>query len=76
MNIIVSSEEKEMLKPKIRVKLAELELKQSEIYKEFEVSQKQFSNWVIGESFPRLETAFRLAKKLNCKVDDLWEYQE
>ncbi|MEH7355680.1 helix-turn-helix transcriptional regulator [Neobacillus drentensis] len=65
-----------MLKPKIRVKLAELELKQSDIYKEFEVTQKQFSNWVTGTSAPRLELAFKLAKRLGCKVDDLWEYKE
>lgn len=65
-----------MLKPRIRVRLAELELKQSELYKEFEVSQKQFSNWVTGSSAPRLEIAFKLAKRLDCKVDDLWSYEE
>lgn len=76
MNIIVSSEEEIVLKSRIRVRLAELELKQSEIYKEFNVSQKQFSNWVTGTSSPRLEQAFKLAHKLGCKVDDLWEYKE
>jgi DNA-binding XRE family transcriptional regulator len=76
MNNIVSSEERELLKSKIRVRLAELELKQSELFKEFNISQKQFSNWVIGESSPRLEVAFKLAKRLGCKVDDLWEYKE
>lgn len=65
-----------MLKPKIRVRLAELELKQSDIYEKFDVTQKQFSNWVTGSSAPRLEIAFKLAKYLNCKVDDLWEYKE
>lgn len=65
-----------MLKSKIRVRLAELELKQSEIYREFDVSQKQFSNWVTGISAPRLEVAFKLAKRLGCRVDDLWEYKE
>lgn len=76
MNIIVSSGEIIMLKSKIRVRLAELELKQSEIYREFDVSQKQFSNWVTGISAPRLEVAFKLAKRLGCRVDDLWEYKE
>lgn len=65
-----------MLKSKVRVRLAELELKQSEIYKEFKVSQKQFSNWVTGASYPRLEVAFKLADRLGCKVDDLWNYEE
>jgi DNA-binding XRE family transcriptional regulator len=65
-----------MLKPRIRVRLAELELKQLELYKEFEVSQKQFSNWVTGSSYPRLEIAFKLADRLGCKVDELWNYEE
>lgn len=65
-----------MLKPKIRVRLAEMELKQSDLYKEFGVSQKQFSNWVTGQSAPRLEIAFKLAARLGCKVDELWEYKE
>lgn len=65
-----------MLKSKIRVRLAELELRQSDILDEFGVTQKQFSNWVTGKSAPRLELAFRLAKRLNCKVDDLWELKE
>lgn len=76
MNIIVSSEEMELLKSKIRVRLAELELKQSDLYNEFNISQKQFSNWVTGESAPRLEIAFKLAKRLGCKVDDLWVFNE
>ena len=76
MNTIVSSEEKEVLKPKIRVRLAELDLKQTDIFEVFGVTQKQFSNWVTGKSFPRLEEAFRLAEYLGCKVDDLWEYIE
>jgi len=62
-----------MLKAKIRVKLAELELQQKDIYGEFKVSQKTFSNWVTGHSRPNLEQAFKLAKRLGCRVDDLWE---
>lgn len=69
-------EEIELLKPKIKVRLAELELKQTDLYMEFDVTQKQFSNWVTGTSAPRLEIAFKLAKRLNCNVDDLWEYKE
>ncbi|WP_407268987.1 helix-turn-helix transcriptional regulator [Radiobacillus sp. PE A8.2] len=65
-----------VLKPKIRVRLAELEKKQSDIYTKLEVSPQQFSNWVKGHSAPYLETAFKLAKILDCKVDDLWEYKE
>lgn len=65
-----------MLKPKIRVRLAEIEKKQSEIYVKLGVTPQQFSNWVQGSSTPRLEMAFKLAKELNCNVDDLWYYEE
>ncbi|WP_144551998.1 helix-turn-helix transcriptional regulator [Peribacillus simplex] len=61
-----------MLKPRIRVLLAEKDLKQNEICKELEVSATQFSNWVNGTSFPRLELAFKLAKILDCKIEELW----
>lgn len=76
MNKIVSLEELNVLKSKIRVKLAELELQQKDLLEEFGVSQKTFSNWVTGHSRPNLEQAFKLAKRFNCKVDDLWEYIE
>lgn len=65
-----------MLKPKIRIKLAELEIKQSDVYKNLGVTPQQFSNWVKGDSSPRLEMAFRLALILGCKVDDLWKLEE
>ncbi|ERN54336.1 helix-turn-helix transcriptional regulator [Alkalihalophilus marmarensis] len=65
-----------MLKPKIKVRLAELEIKQVDIYNEFGVTKMTFNNWATGKSRPNLEQAFELAKRLNCKVDDLWEYIE
>ena len=76
MNIIVSSEELALLKPKIKVRLAELNKRQIDTSIEMEMTQKQFSNWVTGRSYPRLNEAFKLAKYLGCKVDDLWEYEE
>ena len=65
-----------MLKSKIKIRLAELDKKQSDIYEKLKVTPQQFSNWVQGKSAPRLEMAFKLAKELGCKVDDLWEYKE
>lgn len=76
MNRIVGSEEMRVLNPKIRVRLAELNMKQTELVKALGVTPQQISNWVNGTSAPRLHEAFRLAKFLNCKVDDLWEYKE
>lgn len=36
------------------------------------VSQNQLSNWVTGKSFPTAEKLFKLAKVLECTVDDLY----
>ncbi|MFS0766013.1 helix-turn-helix transcriptional regulator [Peribacillus phoenicis] len=41
-----------------------------------EVSPTQLSNWISGRSFPTIEKAFRLAKLLDVKVDDLYEEDE
>lgn len=65
-----------MIRSKIRVRLAELDKRQSEVYAKMGITPQQFSNWVQGKSMPYLETAFRLAKELDCKVDDLWELQD
>lgn len=37
------------------------------------VSREQVSKWVNGKAYPRLDKAFKLAKILNVKVDDLYE---
>lgn len=76
MNNIVGSEEMTLLNPKIRIRLAELNKKQSELCKFLDVTPQQVSNWVNGDSAPRLNMAFKLAKYLDCKVDDLWEYKD
>lgn len=69
-----------MLKAKIRIKLVakmeEIEGKQKDVAEILNVSPQRLSNWVNGESFPNLNEAFRLAKFLDSKVDDLWEYKE
>jgi DNA-binding XRE family transcriptional regulator len=65
-----------LIKPKIKVRLAELDLKQTDLAEEFGVSKQTFNGWVSGRIKPSLEVAFRLAKRLNCKVDDLWIYEE
>jgi putative transcriptional regulator len=43
------------------------------IAKQLNVSQNQISNWINGRSSPTIEKAFKLAKLLDCKVDDLYE---
>ncbi|GIN22645.1 helix-turn-helix transcriptional regulator [Siminovitchia fordii] len=65
-----------MLKPKIRVRLAELNIKQQDLSEKIGVTKQTMSAWVNGKTMPTLETAFKIAKILGCKVDDLFVYEE
>lgn len=51
-------------------------LKKAFIADKLEVSVKQFRNYETGHSLIPIDKAFVLAKLLNCKVDDLYEYEE
>lgn len=64
-----------MLNPKIRVRLAELNMRQQELSEILGVTRQTMSLWVNGKSMPTLETAFKIAKLLDCKVDDLYVYK-
>jgi len=64
------------IKAKGRVKLAELELVQTELAKEFNVAPQTFNGWMTGRITPTLETALKLSKRLNCTVNDLYELRE
>lgn len=66
----------ELLKPKIKVKLAELDMQQQELAERLGVTKQTMNGWVRGRVKPPLETAFLIARELGCKVDDLWEYKE
>ncbi|WP_100373062.1 helix-turn-helix transcriptional regulator [Bacillus sp. FJAT-45037] len=39
-----------------------------------EIKKQQLSNWCTGRSKPRVDDLFKLAKLLNCKVDDLYTF--
>jgi DNA-binding XRE family transcriptional regulator len=65
-----------LIKPRIKVRLAELDIKQTELAEEFGVSKQTFNGWVTGRIKPSLEIAFRLAKRLDCKIEDLWSYDD
>lgn len=65
-----------MLKPKIKVRLAELNIRQQELSDYLEVTKQTMSLWVNGKATPSLETAFKIAKFLDCKVDDLFLLDE
>lgn len=63
-----------MIKSKIKVRLAELEINQQDLSEKLGVTKQTMNSWVNGRSMPTLETAFKIAKLLDCKVDDLFVY--
>lgn len=65
-----------MLKSKLKVRLVELEIKQQDLSIELGVTKQTMNAWVNGRTIPTLETTFKIAKRLNCKVDELFEYRE
>ena len=65
-----------MLKSRIKVRLAELNMKQQDLSEKLGVTKQTMSYWVNGKSIPTLETAFKMANMLECKVDDLYVYKE
>jgi DNA-binding XRE family transcriptional regulator len=65
-----------MLKSKIKVRLAELDIKQQDLSEKLGVTKQTMSAWANGKSTPTLETAFKIANVLECKVDDLYVYKE
>lgn len=73
MNKIVSLELSELLKSKMKIRLAELDMQQQELAEKLGVTKQTMNGWVRGRVKPPLETAFVIAKELKCKVDDLWE---
>lgn len=76
MNIINSLELSKLLRSRIKVRLAELDIQQIELADRLEVTKQTMNGWVKGRNKPPLETAFKIAFMLDCKVDDLWEYSE
>lgn len=65
-----------LLKCRIKVRLAELEKSQKELAEHMEVSKQTMNGWATGRVIPPLEKAFKIAKFLDCRVDDLWEYED
>lgn len=61
-----------MLKSRIRIRLAEVDMKHQELAETLGVTKQTMSAWVNGRNFPTLEMSFKIAKLLDCKVDDLF----
>lgn len=67
---------KDDVKPKLKVRFAQLSIQQLEVAEYMKESKQTISAWANGHSEPSLIKAYRLAHFLGCKVDDLWEYVE
>lgn len=64
------------LMPKIKERRMENHLSQKDLCNILDMSQSQLSSLENGKYQPSLKSAFRIAKELHCKVDDLFEVVE
>jgi DNA-binding XRE family transcriptional regulator len=65
-----------LLKPKLKIRLAEIDMQQTALADQMGVTKQTMNAWVKGRVKPPLETAFKIAKILECTVDELWDYEE
>lgn len=65
-----------MLKIKVREQIRKSKLTMGFIARKLNITANTLSNWTTGKSLPSVEKAFHLALLLNCKVDDLWIYED
>lgn len=61
-----------MLKNRLKVLLAEKEMKHWEFADAMGVTRNTASNWVTGKSNPSLEQCFDIADFFGVKVTDIW----
>jgi putative transcriptional regulator len=61
-----------MLKSKLKNRLVELGMRQQDLCEILDVTKQTVSLWANSKSYPTLESAFKISKLLNCKVDDLF----
>jgi len=65
-----------MIKSNIGKLIDQSPYKREWLMKELSVSRNTLSNWCTGKTYPKAPEMFKLAKLINCKVDDLYDYQE
>lgn len=61
-----------MLKNKLKHFRHKHEMNQIEFYTFLSVNKDQYSRWERQENQPSLESAWKICKKLNCKLEDLF----
>jgi len=64
------------LDSKLKIRFAQLKISQVEIAEKLGETKQTVSGWATGRTEPSLKKAFRLAKLLDCTVDELWQYTE
>ncbi len=64
------------LRNRVKVRLAELDMHQTDLAERLGVTKQTLNGWVKGRPSPSLLEAFVIAELLGCKTDDLWEIRE
>lgn len=59
-------------KCRLRIIFAEREIKQKEFAKLIGLSQSTLSTLVNGANLPTFTSAYRIAKELNMKIEEIW----
>lgn len=65
-----------MLKSNIQYWIDKRGYKNKWVAKQMNVSNEVFSRWVNNHTKPSLENTFRLARILECNVDDLYYWSD
>ncbi|MCX7779595.1 MAG: helix-turn-helix domain-containing protein [Negativicutes bacterium] len=65
-----------MLKNKLKSWRHRMEMNQTEFAAFLGANKNQYSRWERQEIQPSLEWAWIIAKKLNCRIEDLFEAPE
>jgi putative transcriptional regulator len=65
-----------MMKSRIGEWIEKRGYKKKYVAERLDVSQRQLSKWISGESYPTVPKLFKLARLLECQTDDLYEYEK
>lgn len=74
--VITTKGDSDMLKSKLKLRIVEKGILQKDLAERLGVSPQRLSMWVKGEANPRAEMMFRIARELECSIEDIWEYRE
>jgi putative transcriptional regulator len=61
------------VKPRIKEWYVKRGKSGKEIAENLEVSETTVSKWATGKDYPKFRHLWKMAKFLNCKMDDLYE---